>query len=145
MSIVSCNIHDSQCLEDASTRTATTKATTCVSHAEDIMSELVDIDYVTVLDNDSAIYEILVTGTAYHTSNKNITTAKHLFKIRKISQENTQRTIDNKNQRFVRQEEPSLKWNYNTNDRMLRHERLDKTFYMDIFYAEKAKSMKVIR
>ena len=37
-----------------------------------------------------------------------------------------------------------MKWNYDANDRMLRNKRLDACFYVDTFYAKKAKSMKSI-
>ena len=69
----------------------------------------------------------------------NSTTADHLSKKWKILQEDAQLTIDNATQRCDRQEYPSMKRNYSTNDRMLRHKRLDEYFCVDTFYATKAK------
>ena len=68
-----------------------------------------------------------------------------MSKIWKISQEDAHLTIENITQRCVRQADPSMKRNYSTNDRMLRHKRLDEYFYMDAFFATKSKSMKSLR
>ena len=81
MSICPCNIHNSHCLEDSSICTNATEASTCVSDNKDITSESVDITYATILYNDSIMDEIIVAGTTYYKSNKNISTAKHLSKI----------------------------------------------------------------
>ena len=82
MSIGSCNMHNSQYLEDASICTAATEASSYVSDTEDITSEKsVDNDYDTILDDDSVIDEILIAGTTYYKSKKNSTTADHLSKI----------------------------------------------------------------
>ena len=38
-----------------------------------------------------------------------------------------------------------MKRDLHTNDRMLRHKRLDEYFYMDTFYATKSKTLKTLR
>lgn len=76
---------------------------------------------------------------------KNSTTADHFSKIWKISQEDAQRTIENTTQRCVRNPGPSLKRDFNTNDRMLRYKRLNEYFFMDTFYATKSKTLKSLR
>ena len=93
----------------------------------------------------TSIDEIVIVGTTYYKSKKNSITAAHLSKIWKISQEDAQLIIDNTTQRCVRQADSSMKRNYNTNDRMLRHNILDEYFYMDTFFATKYKSMKSLR
>ena len=101
----------------------------------------VDIDYDTMLDEDSVIDEILIVGPTYYKSKKNSTNADCLSKTLKISQEDAQITIDNATQRCVRQADPRLKSNYSTNDRMLRYKRLDECFFIDTFCAKKSKSL----
>ena len=53
MSMGSCNMNYNQNVGDASTCTTTTKASTCVSDAEDITSEnSVDSDHDKILDDE---------------------------------------------------------------------------------------------
>ena len=49
---------------------------------------------------------------------------KHLSKICRISHEDAQRTIDVTTQTSTRTDDPTLSWNYSTNDRMLRYKRI---------------------
>ena len=51
-------------------------------------SELEDVDYAAMADDDLVIDKILVTGTTYYRSNKNSDAAKKLSKIWKILQKN---------------------------------------------------------
>ena len=110
-----------------------------------ITSESLDTDYATILNDDLVIDEILVAGTTYHKGKKRSAYAKHLSKTWKILQETAQRIIDSTIQRCVRQLDPSMTRKFSTNDRMLRYKMLDEYFYMDKFYATKAKSMESIR
>ena len=69
--IGSCNMHNSQSLEEASTCTVTTKASIPVSDTAHISSEKsVDTDYDTKLNEESVMYEILIAGTTYYKSKK---------------------------------------------------------------------------
>ena len=134
ISIDSCNMHYSQCLEYSSMHTATTEASTCVSNAEDITSEKsVYSDYDTMVDDNSVIDETLIVGTIYYKSKKNSVTADHLSKIWKIAQEDAHLTINNTTQMWVTQADPSMKMNYSANNRMAWHKMLDEYFHMDVF------------
>ena len=93
----------------------------------------------------TSIDEIVIVGTTYYKSKKNSITANHLSKTWKISQEDTQLTIDNIAQRCGRQADPSVKRKYSANDRILRCERLDDCFYVETFHANKSKSIKSLR
>ena len=62
---------------------------------------------------------------------------KHLSKIRRISHEDAQRTIDITTQMFSQTDDPELSRNYSTNDRMLRYKRIKDLFIMDTFFATK--------
>ena len=61
MTIGSCNVHCSQCLDDASMCTVTTEDSTYIYEYNDIESEnSVDFDYDTMLKDDSEIDEIMI-------------------------------------------------------------------------------------
>ena len=81
MSIGSCSMHDSQYLEDDSTCTAKNESSAHGSGTVDIISDSVDTNYETILDDDSVIYEMLIAEINYYKSKKNITTTEHLSKI----------------------------------------------------------------
>ena len=96
-------MHNYHYLEDASTCTTTTEASTCVSDTVDMTSESVESHDVTILDEDSVIDEILIGSNTDYKSKKKSSTANNLSKLWKISQETAQRTIDDNTQRCVRQ------------------------------------------
>ena len=95
-------MHYSQYLEHASIWTATNEASEHVCDTEDITIESVDAGYDAMLDDDLVIDDALVAGATYYKSKRKSTTANHLSKIWKISQETSKRTIENATQRCSR-------------------------------------------
>ena len=89
-----------------------------------------------MLDEDLTIDEILIAGSTHYKSKRNITTTDTLSKTWNVSQEDEQLTIDNATQRCVTQVDLSMKIYYSTNDRLLRHKRLDEYFCMYAFYTK---------
>ena len=97
MPTCSCNMRSIQYLEVVSTHIAT-EARACVSDVEGMASESADVDYATMLDDDSAIDEIIAVGTSHYRINKSSATTKHLSKTWNVSQENAQNNIDDATQ-----------------------------------------------
>ena len=60
-----------------------------------------------------------------------------LSKIWRIYREMSERTLDITSEKVSRGETPSLSRNYPTTDRMLRHKRIDETFYIGTLFSTK--------
>ena len=136
MAIGACDVNESPYLDDASIGTEPTEASTDVSDIDATSEAEDEIDYASILDDDSVLNEFMVGGTTY-TKPSNGVSAKHLSKIWKISEKDAEKTINITTQRVVRTEDPALSHNYSSNDRMLRCKRLDSHFFMDTFCATK--------
>ena len=66
----------------------------------------------------------------------------HLARVFCIDEKVAAKTIDVTTQRVKRVENPTLDRNYNTNDRMLRYNRIDTYFFTDTFFATKENAAK---
>ena len=87
-------------------------------------------------DTNEALLDNFMASTAQAGKTRGVD-PKHLSKIWRISHEDAQRTIDVTTQTSTRTDDPTLKRNYSTNDRMLRYKRIKEYFFMDIFFATK--------
>jgi hypothetical protein len=59
----------------------------------------------------------------------------HLSKIWKIDLKTAEKTLEVVSEHNKRTDDPKLSRNHGTNDRMLRHKRIDEHFFMDTFFA----------
>ena len=87
-------------------------------------------------DTNEALLDNFMASTAQAGKTRGVD-PKHLSKIRRISHEDAQRTIDVTTQMSTRTDDPTLSRNYTTNDRMLRYKRINDFFFMDTFFATK--------
>ena len=135
MSVCSTSPLSKEYLDDASIGTAMTEALTDVSDTEDGLKKENDLLKKLYEEPDAVIEEVMASTT--HVRDHKSVSTDMLSKIWRIDRDNAERTLEITSQRVSRSDVPSLSRNYHTNDRMLRHDRIDEMFCTDIFFSTK--------
>ena len=135
MSVGSTNPLSKEYLDYASIGTAITEVLTDVSDTEDSLEEANDLLDKSHEEPDAVIEEVMSSAT--HVRDYKNVSADMLSKIWRIDRDTAERTLEITSQRISRSDAASLSRNYPTNDRMLRHDRINEMFYTDTFFSTK--------